>query len=95
MINKIKVILDITDDIYDEKLKIYLDFATEYVKSYCNFKEIPKNLDSVVCMLTASLYSDYASATSISLGDVSVAFSKNDTYFEYRNILNKYRKVGF
>lgn len=95
MIDKIKVILDISDDIFDEKLKIYCDYATEYVKSYCGFDEIPEKLENVVCMLTVSIYKNSDSYSSVSLGDVSMSFSKQDSFLEFRNILNKYRKVGF
>ncbi|MFI3114547.1 MAG: head-tail connector protein [Clostridia bacterium] len=95
MFEKIKVLLDIKDDATDEKIEIYLDFACEYVKSYCGFRDIPENLESVVCMITCSLYQQYGNATSVSIGDISMSFSKNESLFEYRNILNKYRKVGF
>ncbi len=95
MIDKIKVILDISDTDSDEKLKIYCDFAIEYVKSYCGLSEIPKNLENIVCMITVSLYQNTDSVSSLSLGDVSMNFSNQNKLLEYRNILNKYRKVGF
>lgn len=95
MIDKIKVLLDIFDDNSDEKLLIYLDFASEYVKSYCGFTEIPQSLETVICMLVCSIYRNSEQASSLTLGDVSMNFSQSDTFLEYRNILNKYRKVGF
>ncbi|MFI3227902.1 MAG: phage head-tail connector protein [Clostridia bacterium] len=94
MINKIKVLLGISDDISDEKLTIYLDFVCEYVKSYCGFNEIPEKLESVICMLVCAVYRNYENASSLSLGDVSIDFKTSDMFLEYRNILNKYRKVG-
>lgn len=95
MIDKVKILLDISDDNSDEKLFIYLDFACQYVKSYCGFHDIPQELENVICMLTCSLFNQSEQVNSLSLGDVSMSFSKNDAFLEYRNILNKYRKVGF
>lgn len=93
MISKIKSLLEVEDDSFDAKIRIYLDYVENYIKSYCNILEIPKELETIACFMVVKNMGTGDGFKKVSMGDVSIEVLDNDC--EYKNILNKFRKVGF
>ena len=95
MINIVKILLGIDSDVSNEKILIYIDFISDYVKNYCNLDQICDELEKTVCVMAAEAFSQSENAKRLSIGDISVEFAQSSAFLEYQNILNKHRKVGF
>ncbi len=107
MIEKLKILLGIEDNSKDYVLQLTIDIVKDMVLNYCNIKEIPSSLESVVIAMCIDKYraESYGSQTvegkvsSISEGEVSVAYTYDnnsaDILKDYKSQLNLYRKVGF
>lgn len=89
MITKLRKILSNDDEI----LEFYLEYMIDFVKAYCNIKEIPKTLENTIVYLTAEFYKQSDNKSSVSMGDISYTLQKNAIFSQYKSTLNRYRKV--
>lgn len=82
MLEKLKILLGIEDNSKDYVLQITIDIVKDMVLNYCNIKEIPSGLESVVIAMCIDKYraesygqeNSEGTVKSISEGDVSVSF---------------------
>ena len=93
MIFKLKKILGVQNSEKDEILEFYLSYTSDLVKIYCNIDEIPVNLENTLIFLTAEIYKQSENKKRLSMGDVSFEFNESAIFSEYKNSLNKYRKI--
>lgn len=101
-IEKLKLLLGITDDVKDGILTFTLETVNEMVKNFCNLEEVPEELKNTVVRMAADLYRSegYGQESapqftkSVSRGDVTVTYA--DSYGAAKisgekAILNDYR----
>lgn len=108
MLEKIKIVLGITDTSKDAVINYYIESISNEVMFYCNINVIPSNLQSFICNKVISImkYEDnqYKGIKSISEGDTkleiavenngqdTLVYSLNDT--DKKN-LRIYRRCAF
>lgn len=111
ILEKLKQLLGIHDDLQDTVLEFIISDVEETIKNYCNLEEVPKGLLQTSYRMAMDLYrnenigheeSALGSASSLSEGDTSTSFRQYaDDHFKdtilknYIPLLNRYRKVGF
>ena len=82
MLEKVKMLLGISDTSKDDILSLILEIIQDEVKNYCHIEEIPKRLETIVVRMAVDLYRSegYGTGTkpltvsSVSRGDVSTSF---------------------
>lgn len=108
MLEKIKIVLGITDTSKDAVITYYIESISNEVMSYCNIKAIPSSLQSLICNKVISIMkyenNQYKGIKSISEGDTkleiavenngqdTLIYSLNDT--DKKN-LRSYRRCAF
>lgn len=108
MLEKIKIVLGITDTSKDAVINYYIESISNEVISYCNIKNIPSSLQSLICNKVISIMkyenNQYKGIKSISEGDTkleiavenngqdTLIYSLNDT--DKKN-LRSYRRCAF
>lgn len=94
MLDKIKLLLNITNDDADDLLMVLISLCKEEAYIYCNLPEYNKKLDSVVIQMVIERYNRIGSegATQQSSSGVSMTY---DSFYsdKVRIMLNKQRKV--
>ncbi|MCH5212262.1 MAG: phage head-tail connector protein [Oscillospiraceae bacterium] len=102
-IDKVKVLLGITDSSPDELLELIIAETEEYIKDYCHVKSVPAKLEGIVPFMATDLYraKGYGSSElpsdvkSISEGARSVSYEVKrpaDVFSSYNARLKKHRK---
>lgn len=107
-LEKLKLLLGITDNSKDVILQFTIANVEEIIINHCHLEEVPEGLYMTGYRMCMDLYrnenlgneeSALGSISSISEGDTSTSFRSNATEFkdsllkDYKNQLNKYRKV--
>ena len=107
-LEKLKILLGITDDSKDILLQFTIENVEEIITNHCNVEEVPEGLYTTGYRMCMDLYRNenlgdeenpLGSISSISEGDTSTSFRSNATEFkdsllkDYKKQLNKYRKV--
>ena len=85
MLEKLKMLLGITDDSKDMILQFTIDNVTDMILNYCNIDKLPEKLENVVLSMCVDKYRAEsfgseevkAPVKSISEGDVSVSFGSS------------------
>ncbi len=102
MLEKLKLLLGITDNARDSILQFTLDDVAETVKNYCNIDSIPDGLSNAVVKMAVDIYrneqfgdeSSPQTVKSISEGDTSTSFesvvNSDSNYAE--SLLKDYKK---
>lgn len=107
---KLKPLLGIKED--DKSKDLILEFILEDVRetilNYCNIKEVPLGLNSIMFKMAVDLYryenlgsevNSLGVISSIKEGDTSVSYTNTISDFkdsilkDYKAILNRYRKL--
>ena len=95
MLERIKLLLNITDGSKDALLNQLIDNAEEYVANYCNNADA---VDSLTSAIIAMVIQDYNRMGAEGLNSESysgVSFSYQTTYSEdIMKQLRRYRKIG-
>ena len=109
-LEKLKLLLGITDDSKDVILQFTIANVEEIIINHCHLEEVPEGLYMTGYRMCMDLYrnenlgseeSALGSISSISEGDTSTSFRSNITEFkdsllkDYKKQLNKYRKVAW
>lgn len=83
MLEKLKLLLGITDSSLNELLQLELDTVVDQILSYCRLKTLPEGLENVAVTLCADLHRASGNGTengaqgpvqSIKMGDTSMQF---------------------
>ena len=94
MLDKIKLLLNIQDDEYDELLQVLISLCKDEAYVYCNLQEYDAKLDGAVLQMVIERYNRIGSegATQQSSSGVSMTY---DSFYsdKVRWMLNKHRKV--
>lgn len=105
VLEDLKIILGIDGFEEDKLLKISVEYAADYIRSYCNFlpgEALPKMLLTVLYDLAASKYTSYKNiqtgqileAKTVSDNGQSVSFGrKEEANLEAAAIMNKYEEL--
>ena len=109
-LEKLKLLLGITDDSKDVILQFTIENVEEIITNHCNVEEVPEGLYTTGYRMCIDLYRNenlggegnpLGSISSISEGDTSTSFRSNIAEFkdsllkDYKKQLNKYRKVAW
>lgn len=107
-LEKLKLLLGITDDSKDVILQFTIANVEEIIINHCHLEEVPEGLYMTGYRMCMDLYrnenlgseeSALGSISSISEGDTSTSFRSNIAEFkdsllkDYKKQLNKYRKL--
>ena len=94
MLEKIKLLLNASDDSLDELILTLISLCKEEAYSYCNLPEYDSKLDFIVIQMVIERYNRIGSegATSQSSSGVSMNY---DSFYSDKvvRLLNKFRKV--
>ena len=94
MLDKMKLLLSITDDATDELLNTLISMCKEEAYIYCNLQEYDKKLDNIVIAMAIEKYNRLGSegSTSQSASGISASY---DSFYSDKVIrmLNKHRRV--
>lgn len=110
-LGKLKKLLGIADaDVsQDDSLEFIIEDVRETILNYCNLEELPKGLANTAYRMAIDLYrcdrpgegSAPVNVSSISRGDTSTSFTSaadalsGGLLKDYREQLNRYRKIGW
>lgn len=94
MLDKLKLLLNIKDDTFDELLSILIALCKEEAYTYCNLDDYDERLDAIVIQMVIERYNRIGSegATSQSGSGASASY---DSFYSEKvvRLLNKHRKV--
>ena len=103
MIDKVKLLLGISDDTQDNIISFLIESVIDGIKSYCRIDEVPERLNTTVIRMTADLYrrEGYGSVDkpqtvqSETQGSRSVTYAANpsnaeDLITDYEKLLKPY-----
>lgn len=94
MLEKIKLLLNLQNDLQDELLVTLISLCKEEAYNYCSLPEYDSKLDFIVIQMVIERYNRIGSegATSQSSSGVSMNY---DSFYSDKvvRLLNKYRKV--
>lgn len=94
MLDKIKLLLNITDDESDELLSTLITLCKEEAYVYCNLEEYDSKLDFVVIQMVIERYNRIGSEGAKSQSSSGVSASYSEFYSDkVVRLLNKNRKV--
>ena len=82
MLENIKLILNITDDKYDNMILLYLDKISIMVLDYCNVNELSKGLESFIEDKVVSIMKPLVTGGTQNTGEIK-SISRGDTKIEY------------
>ena len=94
MLDKIKILLGLTNDSKDELLSILIALCKDEAVDFCNLTEYNNKLDSAIIMMVIERYNRMGSegAKSQSASGISASY---DSFYSDKvvKMLNKHRKV--
>ena len=90
MLNKIKILLGITDDSKDELLSILIGIAKDEAIDFCNLEDYISKLDSAVIQMVIEKYNKLGTEGVSSVSTNGINESYIDGYSE--SVLSKLRK---
>ena len=94
MLDKIKLLLNITDDAADDLLNTLIAICKEEAYIYCNLPEYNEKLDSMVVFMVIEKYNRIGSegTTSQSVSGISATY---ESFYSEKivKMLNKHRRV--
>lgn len=94
MLDKIKLLLGITDDEQDELLATLISLCKDEAYAYCNLPEYNSKLDGVVLQMVIERYNRIGSEGAITQTSSGVSMTYDSFYSDkVRWMLNKNRKV--
>lgn len=94
MLEKIKMLLNLTNDDSDELLVMLIALCKEEAYTYCNLEEYSNKLDFVVIQMVIERYNRMGSEGAVSQSTSGVSASYTDFYSaKVVKLLNKHRKV--
>ena len=82
MLENIKLLLNITDDKYDNIISLYLDKISTIVLDYCNVNELSKGLESFKEDKVVSIMKPLVTGGTQNTGEIK-SISRGDTKIEY------------
>ena len=102
MLEKLKMLLGITDDSKDGILNFALEYAQDFAKNYCNIEAIPQGAETLIVRMAADLYRSEGygqgekpqTAKSVRRGDVTVDYgnaSATAAISGEKSVLDDYR----
>lgn len=94
MLDKIKLLLSITDDTNDDLLNTLIAMCKEEAYIYCNLQEYDKKLDNIVASMVIEKYNRMGSEGAISQSASGISTSYDSFYSDkVVRMLNKHRRV--
>jgi hypothetical protein len=94
MLEKIKLLLSISDDAADELLNTLISMCKEEAYIYCNLLEYDDKLDFIVVSMVIEKYNRMGSEGTLSQSSSGVSASYDSFYSDkIVRMLNKFRKV--
>lgn len=98
-LEKLRLLLGITDESKDFILEFTLERVEDTIKSYCNIKEVPVELSSVAISMAMELYrvenlgseEDGKDIKSISVGDTTTTFETKSSKEISKELLKDYK----
>lgn len=94
MLEKIKLLLSISDDAADELLNTLISMCKEEAYVYCNLLEYDDKLDFIVVSMVIEKYNRMGSEGTLSQSSSGVSASYDSFYSDkIVRMLNKFRKV--
>jgi len=94
MLEKIKLLLNITDDDRDELLELLISLCKDEACEYCNLMEYNKKLDYIVIQMVIERFNRIGSEGATSQSTSGISTNYDSFYSEkVRKMLNKHRKV--
>lgn len=94
MLEKIKLLLSISDDAADELLNTLISMCKEEAYIYCNLLEYDDKLDFIVVSMVIEKYNRIGSEGTLSQSSSGVSASYDSFYSDkIVRMLNKFRKV--
>lgn len=94
MLDKLKLLLGITDDEQDELLATLISLCKDEAYVYCNLPEYNSKLDGVVLQMVIERYNRIGSEGAITQTSSGVSMTYDSFYSDkVRWMLNKNRKV--
>lgn len=94
MLEKIKLLLSISDDAADELLNTLIAMCKEEAYIYCNLLEYDDKLDFIVVSMVIEKYNRMGSEGTLSQSSSGVSASYDSFYSDkIVRMLNKFRKV--
>lgn len=99
ILRKIKLLLNIKFDDYDEKLKYLIDLITDEVSIYTNISnsKLPSQIENII----VDICTKYLKVNNLGIEDIAVSDTKSikrgDTAIEFNtsNILSTMKSVGY
>ena len=94
MLDKIKLLLNITNDDIDELLMTLISLCKDEAYVYCNLPEYNSKLDTIVIQMVIERYNRIGSEGATEQSSSGVSMTYDSFYSEkVRWMLNKHRKV--
>lgn len=94
MLERIKLLLNITDDATDDLLNTLIAMCKEEAYIYCNLPAYDKKLDLIVVSMVIEKYNRMGSEGTTSQSSSGISASYNSFYSDkIVRLLNKFRKV--
>ena len=94
MLDKIKLLLSMTDDTADDLLNTLISMCKEEAYIYCNLPEYNTKLDNIVISMVIEKYNRIGSEGSISQSASGISATYDSFYSDkVVRLLNKFRKV--
>lgn len=94
-LNNIKILLDITDDKEDNKLKLYMEDAEQSILDITNRTELLDSMKSILREYTIYLYNNHDTfgISSETEGEESISYNTTDKLpIHILNKLNRYKR---
>ena len=82
MLENIKLLLNVTDDKYDNMILLYLDKISTIVLDYCNVNELSRGLESFIEDKVVSIMKPTITGGTQNTGEIK-SISRGDTKIEY------------
>lgn len=94
MLEKIKLLLEITDNSQDEKINYYISSVTQKVLNYINQETLPTQLNYVVEEIVINRLEGKASnIKQINRGDVTISYETTNELQPYEKELSTFKTV--
>ena len=94
MLDKIKLLLSITDDTADDLLNTLIAICKEEAYIYCNLPEYNEKLDNIVVFMVIEKYNRIGSEGTVSQSASGISATYESFYSEkIVKMLNKHRRV--
>ena len=90
MLDKIKILLNITDDSQDDLLQVLVSLCKDEAIDFCNLSEYTEKLDSAMIAMVIERYNKIGTEGQTSISSSGISDSYIDGYSEI--VLGKLRK---